>query len=125
MTETRERISRKKKRSYLAGAVCGLLNGLFGSGGGVVAVLFLREITGDEQRAHASATLAMLCMSLVSLLFYSLGGFIDWREGFMFVPGGLLGAVAGSLLLKSIKTEKLKKLFGAVLCISGGVMLFS
>lgn len=109
----------------LAGAVCGVLNGLFGSGGGVVAVMFLRKIIGDEKRAHATATLTMLLMSSVSLGLYAANGLVDWGSGLMFVPGGFVGALIGGTLLKKIEADKLKRLFGGVLCASGAVMLFS
>lgn len=106
-----------------AGAVSGFFNGLFGSGGGVVAVMFLRGILKDEKKAHASATLMILVMSTVSLVFYVIYGHIDWRTGFMLMPGGIAGALVGTVLLKNIKNNKLKKLFGLLLAVSGTVML--
>lgn len=118
---------KNKKTPYMAvsGVVSGFLNGLFGSGGGVVAVMFLRKIIGDEKKAHASATLMILIMSIVSFAFYAMYGHVDWANGWRFVPGGIIGAILGTIFLKKIKTDKLKKLFGLVLVISGTVMLFS
>lgn len=110
-------------KKFLAGGISGFLNGLFGAGGGVVAVMFLRNITGDEKKAHASATLMILIMSTASFIFYVIYGHIDWNTGLKFIPGGVIGAVAGTFLLKNIKNNKLKKLFGAVLAVSGAVML--
>ncbi|MEG1207635.1 MAG: sulfite exporter TauE/SafE family protein [Oscillospiraceae bacterium] len=114
-----------KRLRAAAGIFSGLLNGLFGSGGGVVAVLFLRRILSNERKAHASATLMILLMSTVSLILYAGEGFVDWKQGLVFVPGGLLGAAVGSAFLKNIKTDKLRRVFGAVLALSGAVMLFS
>lgn len=108
-----------------AGLTSGFLNGLFGSGGGVVAVMFLRKIIGDEKKAHASATLMILIMSAVSLFFYGIYGHVNWAEGWSFVPGGLIGAAIGATLLKRMEAPKLRKLFGLVLVISGAVMLFT
>ena len=105
------------------GIISGFFNGLFGSGGGVVAVMFLRNILKDEKKAHASATLMILIMSTVSLVFYAMYGHVDWQTGFKLVPGGIIGAVVGTTLLKNIKNNKLKRLFGLVLVISGMVML--
>ena len=112
-----------KLKKFWAGITSGTLNGLFGSGGGVVAVMFLRNILGDEKKAHASATLMILIMSTVSLLLYGIYGHVDWNTGIKFVPGGIAGAVLGTYFLKNIKTDKLKKLFGFVLVFSGMVML--
>ena len=112
-----------KLKKLLGGTVSGFFNGLFGSGGGVVAVMFLRNILNDEKKAHASATLMILVMSIVSLIFYAIYGHVDWQTGFKLMPGGIVGAVIGTFLLKNINNKKLKKLFGLVLVISGAVML--
>lgn len=112
-----------KTKELLAGVTSGFLNGLFGSGGGVVAVMFLRNILQDEKKAHASATLMILIMSVVSLVFYGLYGHIDWSTGLSFVPGGIIGAVLGTRFLKNMQSDKLKRLFGLVLAVSGAVML--
>jgi uncharacterized membrane protein YfcA len=84
------------KKLVAAGAVSGLLNGLFGSGGGVLAVMFLRGIIGDERKAHASATLMILIMSAVSLALYGSRGSVDFEQGLAFMPGGVVGALAGA-----------------------------
>ena len=115
--------NRKKLKMAGGGIISGFFNGLFGSGGGVIAVMFLRNILNDEKKAHASATLMILVMSSVSLVFYALYGHVDWQTGFKLVPGGVIGAIFGTILLKNIKNTKLKKLFGLVLAVSGAVML--
>lgn len=112
-------------KKVLAGVISGFFNGLFGSGGGVVAVMFFRNIIGDEKKAHASATLMILIMSIVSFVLYAFYGHIDWQTGLKLVPGGIIGAVVGTFALKNIENTKLKRLFGLVLVISGAVMLFS
>ncbi|MBE6888068.1 MAG: sulfite exporter TauE/SafE family protein [Ruminococcaceae bacterium] len=114
-----------KMKKVMAGGISGFFNGLFGSGGGVVAVMFLRNIIGDEKKAHASATLMILIMSIASFVLYALYGHIDWQTGFKLVPGGIIGALIGTFALKNIRNTKLKKLFALVLVISGAVMLFS
>lgn len=116
-------MKKEKSKKLFAGITSGFLNGLFGSGGGVVAVMFLRNILQDEKKAHASATLMILIMSIVSLVFYGLYGHIDWGTGLCFVPGGIIGAVLGTRFLKNMQSDKLKRLFGLVLAVSGMVML--
>jgi len=117
-------VKNDKLKKTMAGITSGFLNGLFGSGGGVVAVMFLRNIIGDEKKAHASATLMILIMSTVSLIFYAIYGHVEWGMGFRFVPGGIIGAVLGTKFLKNMQSGKLKRLFGLVLVISGAVMFF-
>lgn len=116
-------MKKEKSKKLFAGITSGFLNGLFGSGGGVVAVMFLRDILQDEKKAHASATLMILIMSVVSLVLYGIYGHIDWSAGLKFVPGGIVGALLGSRFLKNMKNDKLKRLFGLVLAVSGAVML--
>jgi uncharacterized membrane protein YfcA len=118
-------MDKSKTKPALAGIASGFLNGLFGSGGGVVAVMFLRNIIGDEKKAHASATLMILIMSIVSFVFYLVYGHVDWGTGLKLVPGGIVGAVAGTVLLKKMHSKGVKKLFAAVLVVSGMVMLLS
>lgn len=116
-------MKREKVQKLFAGITSGFLNGLFGSGGGVIAVMFLRNILNDEKRAHASATLMILVMSIASLVLYGIYGHVEWTTGLSFVPGGVIGAVLGTVLLKNIKTDNLKRLFGLVIAVSGMVML--
>lgn len=113
----------KRGRAAAAGLVSGFLNGLFGSGGGIAAVLLLRALEPDERRVHATATLLMLALSAVSLGLYAAYGQVDWRSGLRFVPGGLAGAALGALLLRKIRPAGLRRLFGAVMVISGLLML--
>ena len=116
------------RRSFIrlaaAGGISGLINGLFGGGGGVLAVIALRALLPDERRAHATATLTMLVMSGVSLCFYALSGSIAWREGLSLLPGGLIGAGLGALALKKIDANKLRRLFAALLVLSGLFLFF-
>ena len=114
-----------KLKKVWAGGISGFFNGLFGSGGGVIAVMFLRSILSDEKKAHASATLMILIMSTVSFVLYAIYGHVDWQTGLKLVPGGIIGALIGTFALKNIKNTKLKKLFAVVLVVSGAVMLFS
>ena len=57
-----------KKKKYLfalCGLFSGLVNGLFGAGGGLLAVPALERIGGLEtQKSHATALLAMLPLSI-------------------------------------------------------------
>jgi len=115
--------NKRARRLIAAGTVSGFLNGLFGSGGGVLAVMFLRKLTGDEKKAHASATLMILIMSVVSFALYLINGSVDVATGWTFIPGGVAGAVVGAIFLKKVNSEALRKIFGAVIVISGIVML--
>ena len=57
---------------YLSGALAGALNGLFGTGGGIVLVpLLLRVHRLPAQRAFATSLAVILPLSAVTLLLVS------------------------------------------------------
>lgn len=58
----------KKKNSerIICGTAVGLANSLFGGGGGMIAVPLLQRTGLDEKRAHATAILLILPISLFS-----------------------------------------------------------
>ena len=110
-------------KTVLSGGCSGLLNGLFGSGGGMVAVPFLKKCGLEAKEAHATSISMILPMSLVSSWLYLSGGAFDLSDAWIFLPGGVAGAIAGALLLKKISTPLLNKIFGAFM-IFAAVRLF-
>lgn len=48
-------MNKKTRQAVTCGLCGGFLNGLFGSGGGVVVVMLLRHIIADENKAHATS----------------------------------------------------------------------
>ncbi len=102
----------------------GLLNGFFGSGGGVVAVPVLeRECSPNE--AHATSVALIFILSMVTAVFYGFSGGLDFRTARDYVPWGVFGAVSGAFFLKKIKAQWLKRLFGAVVTVAAVRMLLS
>lgn len=115
----------KKARKFFEGALCGFLNGFFGSGGGVIAVPVLEKEGSDPNTAHATSVALIFMLSLVTALFYGFSGNLDFGEALRFVPWGVLGAAAGSIFLKKIKADMLKRIFGGIVTIAAIRMLFS
>ena len=112
----------KKQRSWAApvGGVCtGLLNGLFGSGGGMIAVPFLRMSGLDEKAAHATSVGVLCALSSISAGMYLWRGSVSVQDAFPYLPGALLGSVTGAWLMPRIPVKWLKRIF-ALLMIYGG-----
>ena len=113
----REGISRLLTRAGMTAA--GIINGLLGSGGGMIAVPALEKSGVKANRAHATSVAVMLPLSAVSALFYV------WREGvglsdaLPYIPGGIIGALLGVVLLRRVKPTLLRRLFGGVAVYSG------
>ena len=106
-------------RAAVTGAACGLLNGLFGAGGGMAAVPLLKAGGLPQKKAHATSLAVILPLAAVSAALYLLDGALSFREAVPYLPGGFLGACAGALLMKRIPSGVLRRVFGALLLVAG------
>jgi len=113
----------QKIRFAVLGIVTGLCNGLFGSGGGTIAVPMLQKNEIPVKNSHATSLALTLPLSIISAIFYSYKGDFDIRSTIVLIPFGLIGALAGAFLLKKIKPYILKKIFGIFLIVAGGRLL--
>lgn len=110
----------KKIKNILWGIPIGFVNGFFGSGGGVVAVLVLKKFLEVEARkAHATALGIILPLSCASLIMYGGKTKADVMLVLLCAAGGSVGAFLGAKFLSRIPKRWLKILFGAVMIISG------
>lgn len=110
-------------KNGLKGGLIGLLNGFFGSGGGVAAVPVLEKECSPNE-AHATSVTLIFILSLVTSFFYGFSGGLDFKTAWDYIPWGIAGAVSGAFFLKKIKAEWLKRLFGAVVTAAAVRMLF-
>lgn len=97
----------------------GLLNGFFGSGGGILAVALLQKKGLPARQAHATSIAIILPLSLISLVVYWLNGNLPLEQGLPFFVPALLGSAAGAFLLKKIPVQLLKLLFAGLILYSG------
>ena len=109
----------KKLFFALIGFIAGVLNGLFGSGGGVVVVPGLEHAGVEPKKAHATSVAVILALSIVSSAVFILMGNVRLSDILIYLPGGLLGGFVGAKFLKSINNVWLKRIFGAVMIVSG------
>lgn len=109
----------KNTKHILWGILVGFINGFFGSGGGVIAVLVLKKFFGlEEKKAHATALGIILPLSCASLFMYTESK-VDFSVVLLCATGGALGGVTGAKLLNKIPKKWLKIVFGAVMIASG------
>ena len=109
----------KKFLKPLCGLAIGVLNGIFGAGGGVIAVFFLEKFLDTEpKKAHAAAVLIILIVTPVSLFFYIKNGYADYKTAVFAALGGAVGGILGAKLLNKIKTSVLHGIFAAFLLIA-------
>ncbi|MBR7132931.1 MAG: sulfite exporter TauE/SafE family protein [Clostridia bacterium] len=105
-----------------AGLAIGVVNGLLGAGGGMIAVPLLKKMGLEQREAHANAVAIILPISIVSAVLYLIKDYVKISDAIPFIPTGLLGAFIGTLILKKIKPSWLKRIF-AVFMLYAGIRL--
>lgn len=113
----------KKALIGAAGIVVGFLNGLFGSGGGMAAVPLLKAAGVEERRSHATSICIIGSLSLFTLGVYLYRGEINLQDTLPYLPGGVLGAAVGALLLKRLPVKWIRLIF-SLLILYAAVRLF-
>lgn len=111
-------------KKFFSGALCGFLNGFFGSGGGVIAVPVLEKEGCKPNEAHATSVALIFVLSLITAIFYGFSGNLDFKTAFNYIPFGLAGALCGSIFLKKIRADWLKRIFGGIITAAALRMLF-
>ena len=98
------------------GLITGLINGVFGSGGGMIIVPSLILFLGlKDYKAHATAISIILPLSIISTIIYLLNNTIPLKLSFFVMIGGLAGSYIGAKILNKIPTKILSKIFGSVI----------
>ena len=102
------------------GGAVGFVNGIFGGGGGMIAVPLLERIEGrGNAAAHATAIACILPASLVSAAVYLFAGLLPWH---IFLPVCLGAAGSGALgarLLPVLPARRLDLVFAALMLAAG------
>ena len=98
------------------GVGAGLLNGIFGAGGGLVAVPVLRAAYGLSQTA-AQALLLFISLPIIlpGLVSYALAGDVHWRAGLLLTVGGFLTVPLGARVAHAVSDRTLRLAFAALL----------
>lgn len=110
---------------FLLAGIVGLINGLFGGGGGMLCVpIFKKMLALPDKKAHATTIAAISLISFPTLCIYLCTLDYSWQNIILVTIGTLFGGVVGSLLLNKISDKLLNFLFIVVLVFSGIKMLF-
>ena len=110
--------------AIIGGVLAGLVNGLFGGGGGMIIVPLLTLILGYEAKhAHATAILIILPLSLLSGLLYAYFGNLNGSIAFPVSIGVTLGGITGALILSKLSSKWLTIIFSAVMVVAGFKMM--
>ncbi len=117
--------AKRKIAMCLVSLFIGAINGLFGAGGGMLAVPCLTYVWGlDEKSAHATAIAVILPLCFVSSVVYALKGNYEPNVIFPTVIGVTVGGIIGAMLLKKMSANAVSFLFYALMIFAGFKMIF-
>ena len=104
-----------------AGTAAGIINGLFGAGGGMVLIPLLTALTDLEESELFSSSLAiMLPICIISLWVTALHGTLPFMRSIPYLIGGTIGGLIGGILQGKLPTLWLHRILG-LLIIWGGI----
>lgn len=118
-------IGNKNLKSGAAGLITGAVNGLFGGGGGMVAVPLLKNLLGySEKKSHATAILVIAPVCAASALVYIIGGYFQANVVIPAALGAVAGGFLGAKLLGVLPEFVVNIIFIAAMLAAGIRMLF-
>ncbi len=112
-------LKRENLISAAAGLAIGAVNGLFGAGGGMLAVPFLKKLGFEQKAAHANAVAVILPISVISAVLYMYKDYVNLGDALIYIPTGVIGALLGTFALKKISPLWLKRIFGGFMVYAG------
>ena len=115
---------KKNLKSASFGIAVGLVNGVFGAGGGMLAVPLLKHNGLDQKSAHANAVAVILPITLISAVLYVIKGNVTLGDSLPYIPTGLIGSLLATVALKKLSNKILQKIFAVFMIYAGIRLLF-
>lgn len=101
------------------GAVAGFVGGMFGVGGGIIAVPGLVLLLKVSQYEASGTSVAVIVATSASAVVVLAGeGEVDWAAAALLVAGGISGALAGTRWVHRVPEHVLAGTFTIVLLIA-------
>jgi uncharacterized membrane protein YfcA len=109
----------------VCGGVVGLANGLFGGGGGMIAVPLLQKTGLTEKGAHATAILLILPICILSFFIYAYNGYAVSQVLIPTAIGVTFGGFLGARLLGKLPVKAVNLTFALLQLFAGIFLVFS
>ena len=110
----------------VSGFSAGVLNGLFGAGGGLVLVpMLLRWAKLDAEKALPTSVAVILPLCVVSCIQRYGASSFDLRALWPYMAGGLAGGIAGGLTYSKMPKTLLRRILGFFILYAGVRMTFN
>lgn len=112
--------------ALLSGGLIGLILGLVGGGGSILAVplLVYGVGVGSPHAAIGTAAVAVAANALFGLAGHARAGHVKWPCAVVFGLSGVIGAAVGAEIGKAVDGERLLTLFGLLMIGVGVSMVF-
>ncbi|MBQ2704458.1 MAG: sulfite exporter TauE/SafE family protein [Clostridia bacterium] len=110
---------KEKLKNIGGGVIIGVVNGLLGAGGGMLAVPLLKKSGLEQKEAHATSIAVILPLSVISAATYLLNGSVTLSDSIPYLLPGAIGAVIGAVLLGKISDKWLRRVFGVFMIWAG------
>lgn len=111
------------KKMIIGGSLAGFINGLLGSGGGMIAVPALEKCGLSAKESHSGSIAVILPLSLFSAFMYIQGNRVQISDALPYIPAGIIGSFCGAWLMKKISSDLLRRIFGGFAVWAGIRML--
>ena len=108
----------------LIGFFAGIFNGMFGAGGGIIVAPMLEKAGINPKNSHATSIVIIAGLSCLSFFVYYFSGHINFQDTLGYIPAGAVGVIFGSRILKKMKTDLLRRIFGIIIIISSIRLFF-
>jgi uncharacterized membrane protein YfcA len=111
--------------SIASGSLVGLVLGLIGGGGSILAVPLLIYVVGvpSTHVAIGTSAIAVAASAAINLAGHARAGTVRWPCAIVFALSGIAGAAGGAQLGKLMDGGRLLGLFGALMILIGLLML--
>ncbi|MBQ4117080.1 MAG: sulfite exporter TauE/SafE family protein [Clostridia bacterium] len=108
----------------IAGIGAGFVNGLLGTGGGIVLIFALNYmLKGEKNKDIYAFTLCVtLALSVVSLFVYVGKGAVNFTESVRYGVAAIPGGIIGAYLLDRLNGKIVKRIFAVLLIVAGANM---
>lgn len=104
----------------IAGGLAGMINGLFGAGGGMVLVPLLTLLTPLKENVFPASVAIILPICLVSLTFIAFTEGLPYRSALPYLLGSALGGILAGVWGRKIPVHWLHRGLG-ILILWGGI----
>ncbi len=102
----------------------GIINSLFGAGGGLISVPAMKKAGLSQKSAQATTLAVILPLTVISAIVYYLNNEFSITDALKYIPSGFIGSLVGVRLMEKADNMILRKIFAVFMLWAGIKMIF-